>query len=103
MKNHSPDPINTAPVFIPENFDTDRILDGIIGLQERTRRSLKAGMYLILDAIHNLSLNREYQDQFEKEGGYPLNAQLLKEILGAQYKKVLDLLEEKDVIVRHPE
>jgi hypothetical protein len=99
MKKTVP-PKTQAPVHIPNNFVADEILKDV-DLKVTAKANLKAALYYILDVLYNLSLNREYQDGFEKEGGYPLNAQLLKKLIGNRYKMAFDLLEDKGVIIRH--
>jgi len=69
MKKSGPQ-TQSVPAYIPEAFHADDILHTLGDRQDRVLQNLKAGMYHVLDCIHTLSLNREHQDFYEREGGY---------------------------------
>jgi hypothetical protein len=88
------------PVFIPINFNADKILDeqGIKRLDARI--NTKAAMLYVLDTLYKMSQYRYYRDYFDEYGGYPLQAKILNQIIGKKYGTVLDLLEKSGVIKR---
>ena len=93
-----------APAFLPDNFYADTILDTLGKIRSDERQLLKAGMYYVLDTLHQLSLNRKYQDQYEEEGGYPLKAKTLQSMIGNdRYLRVMNLLIDHGVITRDDE
>ena len=87
------------PAFLPVNFDATQILEKY-SLSNVKKRNLKACFYYILDIFYHMSQSREWRDEYEKNGGYPLHSSIMNKIMGKSYLQALTILEEQQVIVR---
>ena len=85
--------------FLPVNFHASKILSGYSYTPVK-QRNLKACFYYILDTLYHMSQNRKWREEYEKNGGYPLNATIMNKIMGKSYLEALNILEVQKVIVR---
>jgi hypothetical protein len=85
--------------FLPVNFQASKILNGYSYTPVK-QRNLKACFYYILDTLYHMSQNRKWREEYEKNGGYPLNATIMNKIMGKSYLEALNILEAQQVIVR---
>lgn len=89
----------TIPVLLPESFSADNILQPL-KLRKDLSLNLKAGMYCVIDTLVRMSQTRKWRDFYDQNGGYPLQATILNQLIGKNYVRVLELLEKSGVITR---
>ena len=92
-------PINSINAYLPENLDVDNILSKY-QMTESIHNNHKARIYFILDSLYHISFNRKWKEFFEEKGGYPLQANILKKLLGNQYVTSVKILIENGVLER---
>jgi hypothetical protein len=90
---------NLVPVYLPDNFDADKILADE-HFSSAIKNNMKARMYYILDTIYHMRFNTKWSDCYEKNGGYPLHSDILNEILGKKYVEAFDILIKNGVLER---
>ena len=89
----------SLPVLLPESFSADAILQ-TLKLRRDLYLNLKGGMYYVVDTLVRMGQNRMWRDFYDQNGGYPLQATILNQLIGKNYVKVLELLEKSGVIKR---
>jgi len=83
--------------YIPTNLDIDLIIPK--GRKD-LRENLKWSVCFILNSLYKMSINKKYRDEFEEQGGYPLNATVLKQTLGKRYNEAFKILKSAKIITR---
>jgi hypothetical protein len=82
--------------IVPEIFDASKIIPA--GYRSDKRQNLTNAMHYVLHLLRPNVYNEKWRKYQEKYGYLPLNAVLLNKIIGKDYKEVLELLQQQDVI-----
>jgi hypothetical protein len=87
------------PVELPDSFSAESILEPL-KLRRDLYLNLKCGMYYVVSTLVNIRQSRIWRDFYDEHGGYPLQAAILNKLIGKNYTRVIQLLEENGVITR---